>query len=210
MWRWWGKGFLVRHKSKKFWTPLGKLLVVKTTIYWISTVSKHNKKSSHHFWQIYSTKYTKKPMFQGGHFTMVTCLLNIRAWIQTYFCVTPKPYEKIMQKWLLATVWVQQNPQVSHQMCLILFCLISLLTCHPSTYLSLHLSLWAVMTQDYLCLLTMTRQIPGERFKEQHISPFLLMLLLNLIRQLRICVTVYWKQNYVYHLNISRTHIFHI
>lgn len=113
MWRWWKEGFLVRHKSKKFWTPLGKLLVVRPPFigFLLSLNTFKNLLTiSNKF-----TKYVKKPMFQGGNFTMITCLLNIRACIQTYLCVTPKPYEKIMQKWFLATVWVQQNPQISHQ-----------------------------------------------------------------------------------------------
>lgn len=95
--------------------------------------------------------------------------------------------------------------------CLSFYCLSHLSSlCHPSmylTYTSLSLCLCLKNSSDHLPL---QGKYQGGRFKEQHISLFLLLLLLSLIRQFIIFVTGCWKQNHVHHLNISKTHILHM
>lgn len=128
-------------------------------------------------------------------------------------CCLQSPMENNVQKCLQQQCELKNSrgfpPRCLHLHFLSVSSLISLSSLHAS---DLHLSLsvlleWLKNASDHLLL---ARQIFTSRFKEQHVSLFLLLLLLSLIRQFILLVTGCWKQNHVHHLNISMTHILHM
>lgn len=126
-------------------------------------------------------------------------------------CVSKVLWKKNVQKCLQQQCELKKLQGFPTKMPFILFSvssLISLSSLHvPDLHLSLSVRLWLKNASDHLPL---QGKYQGRRFKEQHISLFLLLLLLSLIRQFIIFVTGCWKQNHVHHLNISRTHILHM
>lgn len=189
--------------------PIRNITSDKITIYWIPATSKHIKNHLTISDKIWSTSCVTKPMFNLGNLTMIIYLLTLRGW-NTPRCDSKPLWKECASMPPSNTTRLKKSRGPRRDASHAVLWLVSHPTCHPSTGLThtfLSGQLQLKIAYGYLLLPGNYR---GGRFKEVHIWPFLLLLLLSLISQLVICVTVCWKQNSVHHLNVSATHIFHI